>query len=147
MKYFAYGSNMNPQRMRDRGVSYSTRFPATLKGYTLKFNKTASHNPKEGYASIVPDKNKVVEGALYEIPDTDILKLDSYEGYPDHYYREKVKVLSTTGMEEAVTYIASHDKVQEGLKPSKEYLKHLLAAGDILSEEYYQQLQLCETID
>ncbi|PKM83770.1 MAG: hypothetical protein CVU88_01245 [Firmicutes bacterium HGW-Firmicutes-13] len=68
---------MNPQRIRDRGVSYSTRFPATLKGYTLKFNKTASCNPKEGYANIVPDKNQVLKGVLYEIPDTDILKLDS----------------------------------------------------------------------
>ena len=147
MKYFAYGSNMNPQRMKDRGVSYSTRLTANLKGYTLKFNKTAARNPKEGYANIVPDKKQVVEGALYEITDDDILKLDSYEGYPDNYYREKVTVLLTTGIEEAVTYIASQDKVQEGLKPSKEYLKHLLAAWDMLSDEYYQHLKLWETID
>ncbi len=147
MKYFAYGSNMNPQRMKDRGVSYSTRLPATLNGYTLKFNKKASRNPKEGYANIVPDENQVVEGALYEIPDNDILKLDSYEGYPDNYYREKVKIILTIGTEEAVTYMASKDKVQEGLKPGKEYLKHLLASGDILSEGYYQQLQLWGIVD
>ncbi len=111
----------------------------------MKFNKTASRNPEEGYANIVPDENQMVEGVLYEIPDNDILKLDSYEGYPDNYYREKVTVSLTTDTEEAVTYIASKDKVQEGLKPNKEYLKHLLAAADMLSERYYQQLQLWET--
>jgi cation transport regulator ChaC len=148
MKYFAYGSNMDQKRMKKRGVRFSERVHAILKGYSLKFNKITSDNPKKGYANIVPDKNGIVEGVLYEIVDSDLSKLDSCEGYPQHYKRVNVKVQLDDGKGiEAVTYIAQPDKVKEGLKPSKGYLAHLLAAKDLLSEQYYKKLEACETID
>ena len=147
MKYFAYGSNMNPQRMKKRGIKFSERIPVILKGYALKFNKIASRNPREGYANIVADINDVVEGVLYEIPDNDLKKLDQCEGYPDHYDHQKVKVLTSTGEEEAITYVACPDKIAGGLKPSREYLSHLLAAKGMLSEKYYQRLCSTYTLD
>ena len=39
--YFAYGSNMNPARMRSRGLSFSEAFSGQLAGYELCFNKRA----------------------------------------------------------------------------------------------------------
>lgn len=148
MYYFAYGSNMSVQRMKERGIEFTERIPAVLIGYRLEFNKIASRNPKEGYANIVPDKNKKVEGALYEISDNCLLILDRYEGYPRHYKREKVKVQFNNGQEvEAVTYIAQSDKVQTGLKPSRDYLDFLLAGKDVLSEEYYNRFTEIETLD
>lgn len=114
MKYFAYGSNMNPQRMRGRNINYAERNPAILKGYTLKFNKVSFRNLHEGFANIVPDAKEFVEGVLYDLSDTDIEKLDQYEGYPVHYDRRQVKVMTGTGEEEALTYIACPGKVGEG---------------------------------
>lgn len=148
MKYFAYGSNMNPERMRERGVNFSNREHAILEEWRLEFNKIASRNSKEGYANIVEDEKSVVEGILYTIQDSDIEKLDRYEGYPDHYNRIKVRVKLDDGREiETITYIAKPDKVREGLKPSKKYLNHLLKGCDLLSEKYCEWLKSQETVE
>ena len=138
---------MDPKRMKKRNISFSQRIHAVLRGYILKFNKVATGNPKEGYANIVPDE-KGVEGALYDISDSDLSKLDRYEGCPTHYERVEVKVQLDDGQEvEAVTYVAQPDKVREGLRPSRGYLDHLLAARDILSKSYYRKLESWETLD
>ena len=148
MKYFAYGSNMDPERMRKRGINFSKREHAILEGWRLAFNKIATRNPKEGFANIVKNEKCFVEGILYTIPESDIEKLDRYEGYPNHYERIKVRVRLNRGEEvEATTYVAKFDKVREGLKPSKEYLKHLLKGCDLLSEEYCERLRRWETLD
>ena len=148
MRYFAYGSNMNPERMIERGVSFTSRERAVLKGWRLKFNKVSSINAREGYANIERDDNSVVEGILYTIDDKDIEKLDTYEGYPKHYNRVVLKVKKDNGEEvEALVYIANPDKVKDGLKPSKEYLNHLLRGCDLLSENYCNMLRNWETLD
>ncbi len=148
MKYFAYGSNMNPKKMTDRQIAFSQREKGIIKGYRLEFNKVAFRNPKEGYANIVRDENRVVEGALYDITDSDIAKLDTYEGFPGNYDRTKVKSETVSGrVYEAVTYIAKPDKIIAGLKPSRDYLDHLLAAKDILSKSYYNKLKVEKTLD
>jgi len=148
MRYFAYGSNMDPERMRERSISFSQRIRAVLKGYRLEFNKVASRNPQEGYANVVKFENGIVEGVLYEIPDSDLSKLDRFEGYPNHYNRVKVKVKLNDGQEvEAVAYIAQPNKMRDGLKPSRDYLDHLLAAKDILSESYRRKLEAWQPLD
>ena len=148
MRYFAYGSNMNPERMIERGVSFTSRERAVLEGWRLKFNKVSSINAREGYANIERDDNSVVEGILYTIEDKDIEKLDTFEGYPKHYNRVVLKVKKDNGEEvEALVYIANPDKVKDGLKPSKEYLNHLLRGCDLLSENYCNMLRNWETLD
>jgi len=148
MRYFAYGSNMDRERMSERGVRFSRREWAILEGYRLVFNKIASRDRKEGYANIVKDKDSHVEGVLYEIVDEDIEKLDRYEGYSHHYYRQKLKVKLASGETvEVLVYIAKEDMTAEGLKPTKEYLNHLLKGCDILSKEYCEKLRNIETID
>jgi len=82
MKYFAYGSNMDPKRMKERKIRFSERKHAVLKGFRLEFNKISTRNPNEGYANIVRDEKGIVEGVLYEIRDEDIEKLDSTKDFP-----------------------------------------------------------------
>lgn len=148
MWYFAYGSNMSKNRMRSRNVRFSKRRHAVLKGWRLEFNKIASHNRREGYANIVRDENSTVEGVLYEIPDSDLQKLDQCEGYPSHYNRIEVEVQLDNGSKvRALTYVANPEKVKSGLKPSKEYLSYLLEGSDLLSEEYRRKLSGLETLD
>lgn len=148
MKYFAYGSNMDSDRMRERGVNFTSRKKAILKNWELVFNKVSSKNPMEGYANIRPKKESLVEGILYEIEDSDIEKLDYYEGYPFHYNREKVILcIENSEQIEAITYVANPGKVKEGLKPSRNYLEYLLNAQDILSKDYYKKLEEWETLD
>lgn len=128
--------------MRERNINFSLRKRAILRYFRLEFNKIASRNPKEGYANIVPDQNEEVEGVLYEITEQDLSKLDRREGYPKHYDKIILKVGLDDGQEvEAVVYIAQPSKVANGLKPSGTYMKHLLAAKDILSENYCRKLK------
>jgi cation transport regulator ChaC len=149
LKYFAYGSNMDHDRMRERRVKIFKSEWANLRGWRLEFNKKAMRNPvNEGYANIMRDNNSVVEGILYEILEDDIKSLDIAEGYPAHYDRIKVKVSLKHGQEvEAITYVAKPDKIGNGLKPSREYLEHLLKACPYLTEEYCEKLRKTETLD
>jgi gamma-glutamylcyclotransferase (GGCT)/AIG2-like uncharacterized protein YtfP len=134
--------------MRERRINFSKREHAILEGWRLEFNKVSSKNPKEGYANIVKNENSVVEGILYEISDSDLKTLDKYEGYSSHYGRIKIIVKMDNGEKvEAITYIAKPDKVKDGLKPSREYLDHLLKGCDLLSEEYCKKLRKWETLD
>lgn len=147
VSYFAYGSNMNPERMKEREVVFYSRDLLILPGWSLKFHKTTIQ-PNKGAANIVADDSGVVEGILYQITMEGIFNLDKYEHYPTEYDRVTLKILDNKGLEkEIVTYIAHPHKTKEGLKPSRFYLEHLLAAEDILSEDYYNQLKRVETLD
>jgi len=113
----------------------------------LEFNKISSQNPREGYANIVRDPESVVEGILYEIEESDLRKLDKFKGYPSHYRRTRVYVKLDNGERvEAITYIAQPEKVKSGLRPSKEYLSHLLRGSDLLSKEYCEKLKRIPTL-
>ena len=144
--YFAYGSNMNPLRMKERGVQYYSREHLILPEWSLKFHKI-TFEPNKGAANIVKDRSGVVEGVLYEVTMEGIVNLDKYEHYPTEYDRVTLTT-SHDGIEkEILTYIAHSHKTREGLKPSREYLEHLLAGEDILSKGYYNMLKEVETLD
>ena len=143
MKYFAYGSNCNPAVMKRKGVGFTSRRRAVLRGFRLLFNKKAMRRslPDDiGFANINEDADGAVEGILYEIIDDDLERLDRSERYPDHYDRIEVTVEADGGRERCCTYRAQPDKVRPGLKPSRNYLNHILAAGDFLSRQYYEAL-------
>jgi len=64
MYYYAYGSNMNQQRMIERGVIFDEMKPAKLYDYELVFNKVS----KQGaVANVIYKKDSVVEGILYRV--------------------------------------------------------------------------------
>jgi gamma-glutamylcyclotransferase (GGCT)/AIG2-like uncharacterized protein YtfP len=118
--YFAYGSNLNKKQMLERCPDSKPRFVATLRNYKLVFVGW-SRQWRGGVASIKPFRGERVLGALYELSDRDLRRLDSYEGYPGSYNRLKVTVFDEDGESvEAITYIKSEQA--EEIQPSKEYL-------------------------
>jgi gamma-glutamylcyclotransferase len=146
--YFAFGSNMNATRMDSRSVTYSRRTAATLKGYRLVFNKRAAA-PGQGYANIVVGNNgsDEVQGVLYETDAAGLASLDAYEGVPHHYYRRRVVVETQAGRKfSAVVYIAQPNMCSTGLKPTREYLEHLLAGKPFLSAAYLARLSKTATL-
>ncbi len=147
VSYFAYGSNMNPDRMREREVVFYSRELLILSGWSLKFHKITIQ-PNKGAANIVPDESGAVQGILYKVTMEGISNLDKFEHYPIEYDRVSLRVPFDEDDEKLIlTYIAHPHKTREGLKPSRSYLEHLLAAEDILSEDYYNQLKEVETLD
>jgi len=144
--YFAYGSNMDPDRMHKRGVAFASRRSGILKDHTLVFNKTSS-NALLGYANIVPEAGSRVEGIVYALHDADIHKLDAYEDYPVQYGRIPMEIFLEDGAKViCFVYVARSDRVKEGLKPSASYLAHLLKGRDCLSEAYFNQLLGVQTL-
>ena len=147
MYYFAYGSNMDPERVCGRLGRLPDRKTATLADWVLKFNKIALRNSQEGYANIDKQNGEKVEGIVYEITTEELRKIDLREGYPIHYNRINIVVRTGDNKEiEVVTYIAQPSKVREGLRPSREYLNHLLAARELLSPNYIRKLEAIRTI-
>lgn len=140
--YFAYGSNMNPKRMIEREAHFFTRERATLKGFSLRFNKRSSADPSVSAANIIVDEQGVVEGFLYTgIPET-LGRLDLFENAPTQYTREIVTVTKEDGTTiTCITYIATPDWTQDGLLPTSSYVAHLLVAKDELPEQYVQLIE------
>lgn len=74
--YFAYGSNMNPERIRQRIPDARPVGRATLRGWRLV---------ERLYADIERSRGGRVEGVLYLVTRTELHRLDAYEGYPKVY--------------------------------------------------------------
>ena len=114
----------------------------------MQFNKKSLRKQLPdaiGYANINVDPAGVVEGVLYDIVDEHRTRLDQSERYPDHYGRIMVEVESDETTRECSAYQAQPDKIASGLVPSREYLDHILAARDLLSEQYLESLEKSRT--
>jgi len=148
--YFAYGSNMNEARMKERGVHYSERQLGSVDGYTLAFNKRAGNLAfKAGYANLMPTSTAPGPqyGIVYTLHSRDeFLKLDKFEGTDSFNYFRKVIAVTTPGGQilQAVTYFAG--RLEDELLPTAEYISHLWAGQDLLPPEYVKRLKAWKTL-
>jgi gamma-glutamylcyclotransferase (GGCT)/AIG2-like uncharacterized protein YtfP len=120
MNYFAYGSDLDKEQMRVRFPGARPAFTASLFHYRLIFSGW-SRQWHGGTASIMPVRGEKVLGAVYEVVEIDIRRLDKTEECPDKYDRIEVIVNRETGEPVgAFTYVL---KRQPGeTKPSAGYL-------------------------
>ncbi|MFC1892941.1 gamma-glutamylcyclotransferase family protein [Chloroflexota bacterium] len=120
MYYFAYGSNLDKRQMRERCPESKPKFAAHLPNYKLIFVGW-SRQWRGGVASIRHFRGERVLGAVYEVTDKDLKRLDKFEGYPIDYNRLNVIVFSEDGDAiEAITYIKVRQS--EETPPSEGYL-------------------------
>lgn len=144
--YFAYGSNMNPERMIERNVRFDGFESAFIKNAKLKFSKK-SYKEGEGFANIHFNFGNNVEGILYQLKSRfELNKLDRFEGYPFHYSRVEMLVHTINGYKKAFVYIARPEMTRKKLRPSREYLNHLLSAKELLSQNYFKKLEATQCI-
>lgn len=141
MLYFAYGSNMNPARVQQRGLAVTSMGGAVLADLMLAFNKQSRDHAGNGHANIVYAPGRRVEGVLYELADLgQITRMDRFEHAPVNYSRERVVVWTADGPRTAWTYFANPAVISSGLKPTRAYLSHLLAGEAFLSGPYHAWL-------
>ena len=93
--YFAYGSNMNPDRARARIPDARPVGRATLHGWRVV---------ERLYADIERAKGGRVDGVLYCVTPTELHRLDAYEGFPRIYDCIEVCVYAELMGKEAVRY-------------------------------------------
>ena len=123
MYYFAYNTHLDKKQMAEHCPGGKPRFTAELPNYKLIF--TGWSRPWRGaLASIKRYGRDKVLGAIYEIDENDLPKLDRAEDCPASYQRLPVIVFRDTGQSvEAVAYIKTRQVDED--KPSPEYLKVL----------------------
>ena len=140
--YFAFGSNMNPNRMKERKAFFTERVGAKLTDYKMSFSFRGPINGCGG-GNIRPDKNSVVHGVLYTLEAGGLDKLDVFEMVSKGCYRREMVTVETEDGEkvDATTYVVTDEFYQEGLAPRTDYLEHLLAGKDVLPAEYYDYLE------
>ena len=139
--YFAFGSNMNPVRMRERKAFFTVRVAAKLPEHKMSFSFRRPDGCGSG--NIRPKKNSVVYGALYTLDEGGLDKLDMFEMVDQGCYRrQQVTVETLDGqMVEATTYVVTEEFYQEGLVPRRDYLNHCLASKDVVPADYYAFLE------
>jgi len=86
--YFAYGSNMNGARMLARVPTARHVGTATLYGWRLA---------ERLYADIERWRSARVRGVVYAMDARDLLVLDRYEGFPNTYTGDDVRVKMDDG--------------------------------------------------
>lgn len=145
--YFAYGSNMDLKRVDGIGLKLDSIRASKLHGWKLVFNVIDNKSDGTGYANIVPDKNSIVEGLIYETDQISMKKLDYLEGYPRYYLKKKVVAVNDDGKPvECITYVGNQKMLERGLKPLRIYMKHLLSGKMFLSRGYLNKLKSVKTI-
>ena len=140
--YFAYGSNMNPDRVRERGIAFTAAAGARLLNLALVFDKR-SVRAGEAHANIVYAPGDEVQGVLYRLATPhQIEKMDPFEKAPVNYGRDVVVVqdLAQGTSVTAWTYFANDAVREAGRHPPQAYLDHLLAGRPFLTAAYYEQL-------
>lgn len=124
MYYFAYGSNLNKKQMKERCPDSKPLVAATLPNYKVVFCGW-SRQRRGGTATLKKAAGEKAPGAIYEISESCLGKLDRFEGYPTSYNRLKVTVFDEDGTPlEAITHVKSGEI--EETNPGKEYLALIL---------------------
>lgn len=151
--YFAYGSNMNAERLFDarlkpEGVARGARIGGRLDGWRLAFNKRVRRREGAGAGNIVPATGDAVFGTLNALPLRGFEVLDRWEGVATGDYERRILTvvrLDTGDTVEAIAYVAL--LTSENLKPTRDYLGHLLAGHDLLPRTYWEKLRAVATLD
>ena len=116
MYYFAYGSNLNKKQMQTRCLDSRPLFTAVLPNYKLVFTGW-SREWRGGKATLISSRGDKIRGAVYEVSEICLRKLDGYE---PGYSRLNITVFDEDNQPHpAVTYIKA-GQIEETL-PSKEY--------------------------
>lgn len=133
--YFAYGSNMDPERLLERQIKYHMGFRAVLNGYKFLYNKRSTDGSAK--ANVEVSSGEYVYGVCYEIDDDDFELLRKYER---GYCRRNIEVSDIDGKStKAVTYIS--DSIDNSLLATSEYKRIVLKGARHwrLKETYISQ--------
>lgn len=141
VKYFAYGSNIDIERLRFRVETHLEPLragtPYTLQNYKLIFNAGAMFGA-HCYANIIPQQGESVEGILYDMTPEQFDSLDRYEALYNKYF------FSIDNTTLGCVYIAKKEHTERRpKKPTLEYLNIIIdgcqATG--LNRTYHQLLE------
>ena len=86
MYYFAYGSNLSSNFIRDYTPGAAFVMKADLPNYKVEF-RHYSENMHGGISSIIETPGTLVKGVIYDVPESELEALDVLESVPEGVYR------------------------------------------------------------
>jgi gamma-glutamylcyclotransferase len=158
MLYFAYGSNMDWNQMRDRCPSAQFVCAALLRDHRLEFTRYSnSVDHKCGVADAVAAEGAKVWGVVYKIAEEEIARLDRCEGFrpgrerdANHYVREERHVYRD-GNEKQPLLVRIYFAIREPNPPlpSVEYTRLIVEGAEYwhLPQTYIDELRRIRTTD
>jgi phage replication-related protein YjqB (UPF0714/DUF867 family) len=114
--YFAYGSNLCVRQMAQRCPTATNPRPALLANHDWLINV-------RGVATVEPFHGSQVHGVVWQLTDHDLRVLDSAEGVPVRYRRDRLTVHTDDGPSDAWVYI--DHRVDPG-PPRPGYLERII---------------------
>lgn len=150
--YFAYGSNMSRQQMRQRCPDHECLGRAVLKDHALCFphRSPISHC---GVAGLAEAPGGAVWGVVYRLHDEDLAALDRREGYDpaksldvNRYTRQIIRVLMDGREVECFAYFARPEPGDH--VPSADYLGTMVEGAEEngLPPDYVAALRRIATV-
>jgi gamma-glutamylcyclotransferase (GGCT)/AIG2-like uncharacterized protein YtfP len=115
--YFAYGSNLHPERLTERVPSARLIGTGVWSGRRLAFHKIGKDGSAKCDAPEATRPTDEVHGAIYELSQSDLERLDRIEGAGTGYDRELVTVLSSSQPVTANVYLARPESIDPDLIP------------------------------
>jgi gamma-glutamylcyclotransferase len=155
MWYFAYGSNMNVAQLLTRIGAFEDKKLLHLPDYRLAFNKRVSLKPRHqlntrgtdptklGFANVIPVPGDKVYGIAYLVRETQVQKMDVYEGVANgHYTRTTMSCFDDSSAPYSCeVYIACPAATADNLLPTEGYMSHLLGGRGLLPKAYVDLLE------
>ncbi|OIQ51339.1 hypothetical protein BerOc1_03289 [Pseudodesulfovibrio hydrargyri] len=128
--YFAYGSNMNPEQIRQRCTGADVLGPARLPGLALGFFGN-NRLWDGGLETVIPAPGHTLWGVVYSLGPTDADSLDAWQGVrlngTGDYFHSPATVYDATG-EGRYAVLYKKDLLGDPVPPSREYL-HFIVEG------------------
>jgi gamma-glutamylcyclotransferase (GGCT)/AIG2-like uncharacterized protein YtfP len=143
--YFAYGSNMLEQRLKERVKSAKFLCNAWISSYVVQCRKMSIDG--SGKADLVDTglPEDIVYGVVYEFDPADWFELDKHEGAAGNnpgYERVPIRVYTDSAAIDVATYLARKERIDESLKPYTWYRDLILRGAEqhSLPEDYLQKI-------
>lgn len=145
VRYFAYGSNMDPVQMEQRVSSARALGVGRLRGYRLAFTHKSRHGG--AVADVVQADGQEVLGVIYELTLAELGALDRQEVL---YRRIAVEIeCEDTSRVDAWIYLIKQPDLESKLAPRRDYLQRILdgAKAANLPADYIARLRAIEPND
>jgi hypothetical protein len=129
VKYFAYGSNMHPQRLAERVPSCELLEPASVSGYQLLFHKIGRDGSAKCNLCFTGQARDVVHGIIYRMPVEERYLLDYAEGLGQGYEHTHLDIETATDHHSVFSYVAASDYIDDSLLPFDWYRQLVLSSA------------------
>lgn len=114
--YIAYGSNLNLAQMAGRCPTAEVVGKAMLRGWRLAFRSVATIERRIGYS---------VPVLVWKLQPEDEAALDRYEGWPNLYYKDNLKLTLDGKRRTAMVYIMNGN-AHPYSPPARSYMRTIL---------------------